>query len=99
MIKFWALVNDQMPARLTMSGRSGTVQQLMRRGCALVGDSMSDDYSDLSVLIGSVNYHKFMIQMPIIKDIYATDSKVGTLIVALSQMLKVHAAMHLLCLQ
>ena len=80
MIKFGALVIDQMPARLTMSGRSDIVQQLMLRGIALADDSMSDDYSDLSVLIGSDNYHKFMIQRPIINDIYTTDSKVGTLI-------------------
>ena len=77
---FCAWVLDQMPVRLTMSGRSDIVQQLMLRGIALADDSMSDDSFDLSVLIGSDNYHNFIIQRPISKDIYTTISNVGTLI-------------------
>ena len=64
---FCAWVFDQKPARLTMSGRFDIVQQLMLRVIALADDSMSDDYSDLSVLVGSDNYHIFMIQMLISK--------------------------------
>ena len=88
-----------MPARLTWSGRSDIVQQLTLRGSALADDSISKDYSDLSALIGSDKYHKFMMQRPIIQDIYTTDSKVGTSLLALIRMLKVHAATNLMCLQ
>ena len=78
-IRVEAIVIDKMPSRLYMPGRKNIVELLSNKGLKLADNSHSDDYSDLSIIIGVDSYFKFMNNHESIEDIYLLDSKVGKL--------------------
>lgn len=75
-----AVVVDNMPDRLSMPGRSMLIGELAKSKLTLADKSISDTYSDMSLIIGVDNYFKFINAPRITGNIYGIDSKVGTLI-------------------
>ena len=72
---------DSLPERIFMDGRSRAVKKLKEINLNLADpNEKTDNYSDLSVLIGVDNYFKFVYAQNIIDDLYALPSKLGTLI-------------------
>ena len=63
-----------------MPGRKNIVQNLVQQGYALADNSESDDYSDLTILIGTDQMFKFVKFDKIDENLFSIPSEFGLLI-------------------
>lgn len=76
-----AVVTNDMPARISMIGRSMMAKELLQNGVMLADPTTNCDvYSDLNLLVGIDNYFKFVYAPKLCDDLYGIPSNVGTLI-------------------
>ena len=76
-----AMVVNFLPSRISMSGRSDLVDKLKLKGFILADSSNKEIFSDVEIIIGCDQYYKFVYCQPIMDDIYAVPSRLGSLVV------------------
>ena len=76
-----AMVVNFLPSRISMSGRSDLVDKLKLKGFILADSSNKEIFSDVEIIIGCDQYYKFVYCQPIMDDIYAIPSRLGSLVV------------------
>ena len=76
-----AMVVNFLPSRISMSGRSDLVDKLKLKGFILADSSNKEIFSDVEIIIACDQYYKFVYCQPIMDDIYAIPSCLGSMVV------------------
>ena len=79
-LEITAIVIDNLPSRINLSGRSELVKTLNSQGLILADPTLDENLSDLGILIGVDYFFKLLGASRLDDNIYGIQSKIGTII-------------------